>query len=49
MNKPALNLEQLAVESFAPSAAYQQDVVADVETGCVSGCDTGCGFGDSVC
>lgn len=49
MDKPVLNIDQLTVESFTLSAADQQLVTGDVETGCVSGCATGCGFGDSVC
>lgn len=48
MKKTVLNVNDLAVESFAP-ASFTQDVVADVETGCVSGCATGCGFGDVAC
>jgi hypothetical protein len=45
MDKTVLNIDLLTVESFTASAA-DQDVVGDVETGCVSGCATGCGFGD---
>jgi hypothetical protein len=45
MDKTVLNIDLLTVESFTVSAA-SQDVVGDVETGCVSGCATGCGFGD---
>lgn len=48
MDKTVLRIDDLNVESFTPSAALQ-DVVADVETGCVSGCDTGCGFDGSFC
>ncbi|HEX6038849.1 hypothetical protein [Longimicrobium sp.] len=47
MKKTVLNIDDLAVETFA--AASFQDVVADVETGCVSGCETGCGFDGSHC
>jgi hypothetical protein len=51
VNKPVLNIEQLAVESFTVSAqdASQALQVGDVDTGCVSDCATGCGFGGYDC
>ncbi len=48
MDKTMLSIDQLTVESFTTSTA-NQEVVADVETGCVSGCETGCGFDGSFC
>lgn len=45
MKKTALNLEQLAVESFTTAETNQEAVDAIVDTGCMSDCVSGCGFG----